>query len=308
MRGRFFRTVSRLIIAFVLVCGLQSYSSLQAQTTQTITLISGGPNTTPDGRDPLNQFTLDGTTFSDAYVVAPAESYGVIPGTRYISSSPDSIGLEGGSITYRAQFHLPEGAAAPSLSIDIHADNKATLRLNGVEIGSQPWDGMTDNFQDPAETYKVSDPTFFRDGTNVIEFEIHNFDNPTAFDYKATVSFGGRGVAIDIKPGDAINSINLSSNGSVPVAILSSADFDARNVNPYSVSMAGASVNLKGKAQTPMASFGDVNGDGRPDLVVHITTQALNLAEGEAEAFLTGYTYGGVPFFGRDSVRIVPLR
>ena len=40
-------------------------------------------------------------------------------------------------------------------------------------------------------------------------------------------------VAIDIKPGGVPNSINLGSNGKVPVAILSTATFDARTVSSF---------------------------------------------------------------------------
>jgi tRNA pseudouridine-54 N-methylase len=37
-------------------------------------------------------------------------------------------------------------------------------------------------------------------------------------------------------------------------------------------------VALKGKG-TPMASTQDVNGDGRMDLVVHVSTEALQLSD-----------------------------
>ena len=47
-------------------------------------------------------------------------------------------------------------------------------------------------------------------------------------------------VTIDIKPGAFPNSINLGSNGNVPMAILSSADFDATTVDPETVTLADA--------------------------------------------------------------------
>ncbi|MBL3619333.1 MAG: hypothetical protein JMN26_16610, partial [gamma proteobacterium endosymbiont of Lamellibrachia anaximandri] len=55
-------------------------------------------------------------------------------------------------------------------------------------------------------------------------------------------------VEIDIKPGSSINSINLSSSGVVPVAILSSAEFDATTVLPESVALASARVKMVGKS------------------------------------------------------------
>jgi hypothetical protein len=112
-------------------------------------------------------------------------------------------------------------------------------------------------------------------------------------------------VAIDIKPGSFPNSINLGSGGTVPVAILSTSSFDARTVDPTSVTLASAPVALKGKG-TLMTSLQDVNSDGLLDLVVHVTTSALQLSETEEEAVLDGKTSDGTPIRGNDTVRVVP--
>jgi hypothetical protein len=120
-----------------------------------------------------------------------------------------------------------------------------------------------------------------------------------AFEYYGVIE-----VSIDIKPGSDPNSINLGSQGNVPVAILSTADFDATNIDPTTVTLAGASVKLKGKG-TPMASFEDVNGDGLMDIVVHVDTTAFELSLGDTEALLEGETYDGVCIRGTDTVRIV---
>jgi hypothetical protein len=50
--------------------------------------------------------------------------------------------------------------------------------------------------------------------------------------------------AIDIKPGSFPNSINLGSGGTVPVAILSSITFDAMKVDPLTVTLTSAPVQL----------------------------------------------------------------
>ena len=112
-------------------------------------------------------------------------------------------------------------------------------------------------------------------------------------------------VEIDIKPGSFPNSINLGSGGNVPVAIFSTATFDATTVDPLTVTLAGAELKLKGKG-TPMASSQDVDGDGLLDLVVHVNTEALALSDVDTEAVLEGQTSSGLPFRGVDTVKIVP--
>jgi hypothetical protein len=111
-------------------------------------------------------------------------------------------------------------------------------------------------------------------------------------------------VTIDIKPGSEPNSINLDSNGVVPVAILGSASFDAGTVNPFTVELAGAAVRLKGKSGNA-GSLEDVNSDGYLDLVVQVQTSGLTVT-GDGDIFLTAYTYDDLAISGSDSIRIVP--
>ena len=101
-------------------------------------------------------------------------------------------------------------------------------------------------------------------------------------------------VGIDIKPGSDPNSINLGSNGVVPVAILSSAEFDATTVDPGTVELAGAGVAVKGKGDKLHASVEDVNGDGLNDLSLKISTQNFVPESFQnGSAILTGVTFGG---------------
>ena len=111
-------------------------------------------------------------------------------------------------------------------------------------------------------------------------------------------------IEVDVKPGTFPNSINIGSNGTVPVAILSSASFDAATVDPLSVTLSGARVELRGRG-TPMASSQDVNGDGLLDLVIHVSTEALELSDTDTEVVLEGNTFGGAAIRGTDSVRVI---
>jgi hypothetical protein len=115
-------------------------------------------------------------------------------------------------------------------------------------------------------------------------------------------------VGIDIKPGAYPNTVNLGSNGKVPVAILSSSTFDATTVDPESVTLADAGVikKIKGKGTKYMASTEDVNEDGLPDLVVHVETQSFLLTQGDEAATLKGQTFAGVNIEGVDTIRVIP--
>lgn len=106
-------------------------------------------------------------------------------------------------------------------------------------------------------------------------------------------------IIIDIKPGSYPNSINRSSQGNLPVALLGSSDFDVTMTDPRTVVFANASpLNIGQSAQ-------DVNGDGRLDMVFHFSIQSLNLRENTTEACLTGQTLSSQSFKGCDSVRLV---
>ena len=110
-------------------------------------------------------------------------------------------------------------------------------------------------------------------------------------------------INIDVKPGDDSNFINTRS-GKTSVAILSTADFDAATVNPLSISLAGAPVSLK-KNGTTASSLEDVNGDGLLDLVVHVSTQALQL-NNPNQVLLEGDTISGEPLWASDEIIMVP--
>lgn len=139
------------------------------------------------------------------------------------------------------------------------------------------------------------------DGTNVTPLT-----NNSAGDYQPAWSpFIVLTVAIDIKPGSFPNSINLRAAGVVPVAILSSATFDATQVNPESVTLAGAKVKLIGKGDKYACHAEDVNGDHMPDLVCQVVTAQFFIEPGDSTAVLEAETFSGTSIRGKDSIRIV---
>jgi len=118
-------------------------------------------------------------------------------------------------------------------------------------------------------------------------------------------------VDLDIKPGSYPNSINLSSKGVVPVAILGSDTFDVTDVDVATLKF-GPDDAIPAHDLTDTLVYADhlqdVNNDGFTDLVCHFKTQELGLDEYNTEATLTGETYGGNPVEGTDTVNIVPKK
>jgi YVTN family beta-propeller protein len=112
-------------------------------------------------------------------------------------------------------------------------------------------------------------------------------------------------VSIDVKPGSEPNCFNDDGHGVIPVAVLSSADFDATQVGPTTVSLDGEAVRVVGRGKA-LAHIEDANGDGLDDLVVQIEDEDATYQEGDSLATLTGSTLGGTSIVGTDTICIVP--
>jgi hypothetical protein len=86
-------------------------------------------------------------------------------------------------------------------------------------------------------------------------------------------------------------------------AVLSSSDFDARTIDPTTVTLAGAPVigwwvgssdlNPDGTLNWPDGTLGDVNADGLTDVLLNFHMDAMQLQAGDTEAYLEGKTIGG---------------
>jgi uncharacterized delta-60 repeat protein len=102
-------------------------------------------------------------------------------------------------------------------------------------------------------------------------------------------------VSVDVKPDDAANVVPLQANGVISVAILTTSAFDATSVDPATVCFVRDCTEKHGTGHLE-----DVNGDGRPDLLLHYETQETGIAAGDTQACLTGKTYAGVAIHGCD--------
>jgi len=112
-------------------------------------------------------------------------------------------------------------------------------------------------------------------------------------------------INIEIKPGSGeFAPVNPKAKGSIPVALLSSAQFNALEVDYPSLRF-GATGNEISWVRCDKDGT-DVDGDGRLDLVCHFDNQAAGFASGDLSGIVRGKTADGRPFEGRGLLKVVP--
>ncbi len=112
-------------------------------------------------------------------------------------------------------------------------------------------------------------------------------------------------VTIDIVP----DIVNLKKQGTVPVIIYGSESFQVHDLGPaelLTIHLNGWPVKVKPNGE-PMANYGDFNGDGLDDVMVHISMGGAVDAQATSSdsATLEGQTSDGMSFQGTDSVKFL---
>ncbi len=114
-------------------------------------------------------------------------------------------------------------------------------------------------------------------------------------------------VDIDIKPGSFPNSINTNSMGLVPVAILTTADFDATTVDPDTLIFMAADDLIGDEDYRNCVRHGieDVDGDGDLDLVCKFPQKTTWINCDTTQGAIIGDTFSGQFIIGFDSINPV---
>ncbi len=212
----------------------------------------------------------------------------------------------------------PYTVQATDWTMEFMLDGTGSCDPDGDAIISYEWDLDlsldTSGDGDPSNDVDSTDVTLTRSfpiGQTEISLVVTDEHELVSGPDVTTVTVSYIEVEIDIKPGSYLNSINLGSNGVVPVAFLTSPEFDASSIDPLSVTLRGEDftglVRLRGKRQEPMADLEDVDDDGDLDLVVHLDTENLALEPDAVLCTLGAKTLmDGFVVSGTDFVNIVP--
>jgi len=268
-----------------------------------------------------------------AYFASEADPWINTFATGY-GSDPAITIIQTGMYTLGSSFQMPtilsSYLSSPNFQFTTAPTNQPPIAVDDIattEAGSSVTiDVLANDYDIDNDALSVTDVTTPQYGSAVINADNTvtytanvNFVGTDTFDYTISDGKGGadtatvtitvvpKEVAIDIKPGSYPNTIDLGSNGVVPVGILSSESFNATTVNPETVLLAGAGVAIRGKGNKYLAHEEDVNGDGLMDLVVQVETENLDPGQfQDGYAILTGATYGGQAIQGSDEIIIVP--
>jgi hypothetical protein len=149
--------------------------------------------------------------------------------------------------------------------------------------------------------------TFEADVMYVLEVTVnaryqHNFpdEDPGEYQYGSwefTFELDVPVVNLDVLPGDSANKVYPNGSGKLPVAVLSSAEFDATQVDPATLRFGSAEATI-----AEAVSVSDVDSQFGDDITAKFKVQESGIFCNDTEVTLTGTTYAGDHFSGVDTI------
>lgn len=117
-------------------------------------------------------------------------------------------------------------------------------------------------------------------------------------------------IIIEIKPGRDVEHapVNPKSRGKIPVALLSSSEFNALDVVVDVTSLTFGATGDERSLSRCGKGGEDVNRDGRLDLVCHFENQLAQFTSESDEGIVRGTTADGRQFEGRGPLKVVPVK
>jgi hypothetical protein len=107
-------------------------------------------------------------------------------------------------------------------------------------------------------------------------------------------------VAVDVKPGDTPKTIEPKRGGMIPIAILTTREFDSSRVDPATVTVGATGA----EAAVFRSMSEDVDRDGDTDMLLLIRVQDMKLECSDAAVRLRGKTLEGQEIEGGQAVKM----
>jgi len=131
-------------------------------------------------------------------------------------------------------------------------------------------------------------------------------DPPPSEDPPAPPSSEAKNVRIDIRPGERAEKATVHlSRARVPVAILSSADFDAMKIDTSTLTFGRSGDEQSLEKCYPKGMH--VNRDRRRDLVCLFSIKSANFEPNDVAGLLKGSTTDGTQFQGRGLLKVIEI-
>ena len=223
---------------------------------------------------------------------------------------------------FETYFTLPARFIDVRIELAIVADDGAAISINGAALGT-----VNLNDGDPAvpvvvRHLEISGDSLFHPGVNVLSFDLANTGTGAYGDaagradtadcmyleFEAVIGYvEPPNVTIDVKPGSDENPINCTNeNGVIPVAILTTDEFDAADVDHTTVRFGpGGAMETHYDAHAMKRHVEDVDLDGDLDLVFHFRGYEAAIGCSDTSVTLWGTTLDGYDFEAHDHIRIV---
>jgi hypothetical protein len=247
--------------------------------------------TDPDGTGPLTaRVDFSRADLPDLNENSLNEPAGIGDGTdntrRYCPDGTSNVGAGTGAIDWNCDN---DGGTDTSVAVNVNGDG-----VTGTLAGWDDWQNLRYTFQNTPD---------FEDGVHETTVDLVEIDYPTHLEIPINVE-------IDIEPKGDVNPINCGNgNGVIPVAILTTDNFDALSVDHTTVSFMGAGeAHLVNKNGIPRQHEEDVDHDGDIDLLFHFRLQDTSLTCESTEGTLTGVSFDGSLIIGTDNILMVPIR
>ena len=195
----------------------------------------------------------------------------------------------------RRVISLPPGAG--NVRVMAMVDNDIVeVYFNGTQIGGF----ATHDYCPEIDDFRFDVPdAAVQPGDNLLVFRLRDRGLESFFDLRVLADVTDLEVLIDIKPGSFPNGLNPRQRGVTPVAILTTARFNAATVDRASIRFGRTGIET-----APVhAALEDVDRDGDLDLILQFDTLKTGILCGDLVANLTAQTTGGMSLHGSDSLK-----